>query len=52
MKCSFFPFLKYINKTGFRVCFKELFEAKFDPLFITYTVLSGKSFGMLRHNIT
>ncbi|XP_078383748.1 uncharacterized protein LOC144666226 [Oculina patagonica] len=32
--------IEYINKTGFRVCFKELFEAKYDPLSITYTVLS------------
>jgi len=32
--------IEYINKTGFRVCFKELFEAKYDPLFISYTVLS------------
>ncbi|XP_078365439.1 uncharacterized protein LOC144649742 [Oculina patagonica] len=32
--------VEYINKTGFRVCFKELFEAKYDPLSITYTVLS------------
>lgn len=43
----FFSFPQYINKTGFRVCFKELFESKYDPLFITYTVLSGKSFIML-----
>jgi len=40
----FFSFQQYINKTGFRVCFKELFEAKYDPVFITYTVLSGKRF--------
>ncbi|XP_078365442.1 uncharacterized protein LOC144649744 isoform X1 [Oculina patagonica] len=32
--------VEYINKTGFRVCFKELFEAKYDPLSITYTILS------------
>ena len=38
-----FSFLQYINKTGFRVCFKELFAARYDPLFITYTVLSGTS---------
>ncbi|PFX13943.1 Brevican core protein, partial [Stylophora pistillata] len=31
---------KYINKTGFRVCFKELYETKYDPLSITYTVMS------------
>ncbi|XP_078383744.1 uncharacterized protein LOC144666222 [Oculina patagonica] len=32
--------VEYINKTGFRVCLKELFEEKYDPLSITYTVLS------------
>ncbi|KAL9989427.1 hypothetical protein ACROYT_G003975 [Oculina patagonica] len=32
--------VEYINRTGFRVCFKELFEAKYDPVYITYTVLS------------
>ena len=37
------PFLQYINKTGFRACVKELYEAKYDPLSVTYTVLSGKS---------
>ena len=37
------PFLQYINKTGFRACVKELYEAKYDPVSVTYTVLSGKS---------
>ena len=37
-----FIFQQYINKTGFRVCFKELYETKYDPLSIIYTVLSGK----------
>ncbi|KAL9962005.1 hypothetical protein ACROYT_G031057 [Oculina patagonica] len=32
--------VEYINKTGFRVCFKELYEAKYDPLSIAYTVMS------------
>ncbi|XP_022808410.1 uncharacterized protein LOC111345401 [Stylophora pistillata] len=32
--------IEYINKTGFRVCFKELYETKYDPLSITYTVMS------------
>ena len=35
--------MQYINKTGFRACVKELYEAKYDPLSVTYTVLSGKS---------
>lgn len=33
---------KYINKTGFRVCLKELYEKKYDPLSVLYAVLSGK----------
>ncbi|KAL9961983.1 hypothetical protein ACROYT_G031033 [Oculina patagonica] len=34
--------VEYINKTtGFRVCFKELFVAKYDPLSIIYAVLPG-----------
>ena len=37
-------YVQYINRTGFRVCVKELYEAKYDPLYISYTVLSGKSF--------
>ena len=37
------PFLQYINKTGFRACVKELYEAKYDPVSVTYTVLSGKT---------
>ena len=43
-KCLTASFLlQYINKTtGFRVCFKELFVAKYDPLSITYAVLPGK----------
>ena len=36
-------FLQYINKTGFRACLKELYQAKYDPVSLTYTVLSGKS---------
>ena len=35
--------MQYINKTGFRACVKELYEAKYDTLSVTYTVLSGKS---------
>ncbi|XP_078383750.1 uncharacterized protein LOC144666229 [Oculina patagonica] len=32
--------VEYINKTGFRVCFKELYDSKYDPLSIAYTVTS------------
>ena len=35
--------LQYIDKTGFRACVKELYEAKYDPFSVTYSVLmSGK----------
>ena len=37
-----YSFLQYINMTGVRVCLKELYETKYDPLSISYTVLSGK----------
>ncbi|XP_078382516.1 uncharacterized protein LOC144665202 [Oculina patagonica] len=32
--------VEYINNTGFRVCLKELYETKYEPLSISYTVLS------------
>ena len=35
-------FFQYINTTGARVCLKELYESKYDPLSVSYTVLSGK----------
>ena len=37
----FYSFLQYINTTGVRVCLKELYDTKYDPLSISYTVLSG-----------
>ena len=37
------PFFQYINKAGFRACVKELYEEKYDPVSVTYIVLSGKS---------
>ena len=49
-----FIFQQYINKTGFRVCFKELYETKYDSLSIIYTVMSGKYLGcltMLQNNV-
>ena len=36
--------VQYISREGFRICAKELYEAKYDPLFISYIVLSGKNF--------
>ncbi|XP_022809824.1 uncharacterized protein LOC111346825, partial [Stylophora pistillata] len=35
--------VEYINETGFRVCLKELYETKYDPLSVSYTVLSGEN---------
>ncbi|XP_066023879.1 uncharacterized protein [Pocillopora verrucosa] len=32
--------VEYVNETGFRVCLKELYETKYDPLSVSYTVLS------------
>ncbi|XP_022808787.1 uncharacterized protein LOC111345773, partial [Stylophora pistillata] len=34
--------VEYINATGFRVCVNELYEAKYDPLSVSYTVVSGE----------
>ena len=34
---------QYINTTGARVCLKELYESKYDPLSVSYTVFSGKN---------
>ena len=39
-----FLHVQYISRKGFRVCVKELYEAKYDPLTISYIVLSGKNF--------
>ena len=33
---------QYINTTGARVCFKEFYESKYDPLSVQYMVLSGE----------
>lgn len=37
-----FTSLQYINTTGARVCLKELYESKYDPLSVSYTVMTGK----------
>ena len=34
---------QYVNTTGARVCLKELYKSKYDPLSVSYTVLSGKN---------
>ncbi|CAH3189906.1 unnamed protein product, partial [Porites evermanni] len=40
MHNSITAWVEYINTTGARVCVKELYEAKYDPLSVSYTVLS------------
>ena len=46
IKCTLivtYLIFQYINTTGARVCLKELYESKYDPLSVPYTVLSGKN---------
>ena len=46
IKCTLivtYLIFQYINTTGARVCLKELYESKYDPLSVSYTVLSGKN---------
>ncbi|CAH3179090.1 unnamed protein product [Porites evermanni] len=38
---SITAWVEYINTTGARVYLKELYESKYDPLSVSYTVLSG-----------
>ncbi|CAH3179324.1 unnamed protein product, partial [Porites lobata] len=40
MHNSITTWVEYINTTGTRVCLKELYESKYDPLSVSYTVLS------------
>ncbi|XP_073231335.1 uncharacterized protein [Porites lutea] len=40
MHNSITAWVEYINTTGTRVCLKELYESKYDPLSIQYMVLS------------
>ncbi|XP_073252207.1 uncharacterized protein [Porites lutea] len=40
MHNSITAWVEYINTTGARVCLKELYESKYDPLSVSYTVLS------------
>ncbi|CAH3153756.1 unnamed protein product, partial [Porites evermanni] len=37
---SIAAWVEYISRKGFRVCVKDLYEAKYDPFFISYIVLS------------
>ncbi|CAH3188037.1 unnamed protein product [Porites lobata] len=41
MHNSITAWVEYINTTGARVCTKELYDSKYDPLSVSYTVLSG-----------
>ncbi|CAH3186612.1 unnamed protein product, partial [Porites evermanni] len=40
MHNSITAWVEYINTTGARICLKELHESKYDPLSVSYTVLS------------
>ncbi|XP_073250793.1 uncharacterized protein [Porites lutea] len=40
MHNSITAWVEYINTTGARVCLKEMYESKYDPLSVSYTVLS------------
>ena len=42
MQLNYVLFFQFINTTGARVCLKELYASKYDPLSVSYTVLSGK----------
>ena len=39
---SFFIYRQFITNSGFRICVKELFVQRFDPLTVSYAVLSGR----------
>ena len=43
-----------MNETGFRVCVKELYLTRYDPLSVNYAVLAGQSISneKLRHIYT
>ncbi|CAH3133122.1 unnamed protein product [Porites lobata] len=41
MHNSITAWVEYINTTGARLCTKELYDSKYDPLSVSYTVLSG-----------
>ncbi|CAH3133175.1 unnamed protein product [Porites lobata] len=40
MHNSITAWVEYVNTTGARVCLKELYKSKYDPLSVSYTVLS------------
>ena len=44
-------FFQYINTTGARVCLKELYESKYDPLSVSYTVLLGKKWWVSKGSV-
>ncbi|XP_022808785.1 uncharacterized protein LOC111345771 [Stylophora pistillata] len=35
--------VEFINETGLRVCLKEFYEIKYDPLSVSYTVFSDEN---------
>ena len=34
--------LQNVNPSGFRVCVKELYETRYDPMSVSYVVLTGQ----------
>ncbi len=38
--------------TGARICVKELYETKYDPLSISYTVLSGTNLNEITFHVS
>ena len=37
----FASYLQNMNASGFRTCVKELYETRYDPVSISYTVVTG-----------
>ena len=37
-----FDCLQNMNESGFRVCVKELYETRYDPVSVAYAVLTGQ----------
>ena len=39
-------FIEFITCSGFRICVKELFIQRFDPLTVSYAVLTGEGINL------
>ena len=51
MQLNYVLFFQFINTTGARVCLKELYASKYDPLSVSYTVLSGKKWWVSKGSV-